>query len=107
MEAPDELRTAVWQVLRRAYVRLLAPREGKRPELLTEAEASLLIDPHLDALQHDFSALCLTLAEAHRRGAEHVHGVMHSLPGMDVDDHTLLDDAVEWASTAAAEGLDD
>ena len=107
MHPQDRLRAVVWQVLRRGYARLLAAQTGRQAAALTEAEASLLVDPHLDALQHDFRAICEALAEAQRVGAEHVHGVLHALPSLEPDDHDLLDEAVEWSATQAREGLDE
>lgn len=99
---PESLRSAVWQVLRRGYVRLLAKLEGRRAETLTEAEASLLIDPHTEEFVHDFHALCLVIGEAQRNGAEHVRLMLESQQ-MPPEARIVLDEALSLAARVTAE----
>jgi hypothetical protein len=98
------LRKAVVQVLRQTYARFLAEREGRRAELLTDAEVSLLIAPVQGAFNHDLRALYAILAQAQAQGAEHVRQAVHQTALLP-DEHERMDLAVREAEERAKDGL--
>lgn len=84
--------TAVWQVLRNTYLRLLS---GGKHNGLDTAEQNLLLDPKLRELEHDFVMLMEIVQQGQSAGISHVHTLLHNQEGMD---NEMLDQAVEYAA---------
>ncbi len=92
----EEVSATVWRILRESYLRRYAtgPRS---PAQMTEAEAQHALDPHMRALAHDHRLLVELVGQAFLQGVEHVHGLLHSRPGVD---NAMLDQAAEYAAHA-------
>ncbi len=87
--------SAIWQILRNTYLRLLCVPEGRRPEKLSVEDANLLIDPYTKQLEHDFRMVMEVVAQAQTAGISHVHGLLHNREGVD---NEMLDQTVEYAT---------
>lgn len=84
--------SAVWQVLRNTYLRLLG---GARAQGLDTAEQNLLLDPHMRALEHDFKMIMEVVSQGQHAGISHVHTLLHNREGVD---NEMLDQSVEYAA---------
>ncbi len=82
----------VWRVLRESYLRFAC--QPRSPEELTVQEANTALDPHYAHLEHTHAQLMEAVEQAYHQGAQHVHGLLHSKPGVD---NEMLDQAAEYA----------
>ena len=92
--------TAVWQVLRGTYLRLLS---GGREKGMDVSEQNLLLDPHIRALEHDFTMLMEVVSQGQSAGISHVHTLLHNSEGVD---NEMLDQTVEYAALSMQEQED-
>lgn len=116
---PAEMRDAtIWRILRAIYLRLLARDLGRPPVTLSDAEASALLDPWLEALQRDFVMLRECTRHAHAEGVGELSAKLQDSAVQHFAGHELLDqvlhpDAPEDAPSASspfrqrAEAIDD
>lgn len=95
----EQRRVTVWRIVRAAYARVLAAREGRRPEQMFPVEVAALLDPWTEAIRHDFTALCAVMEEARVAGVADAHDAYHRLEaGVD---HETLDLAIEVVAEQA------
>lgn len=99
LPAAEQRKVSVWRIVRATYARLLASREGRRPEQMFPVEIAEMLAPWSEAMSHDFRALCAVVEEARVAGVADAHDAYHRLEvGVD---HETLDLAIEVVSEQA------